>query len=425
MALQGGAQVSASTFGAGNSGSLTVTADSIQLTGTSSGLFAQANRGSTGNAGNLTINTHQLALQGGVQLSAGTLGAGKGGDLTINDTGQLAVQDGAGVSASTSSAGNGGNLTVTADSIQLTGISTNGQTSSGLFAQASSGSTGNAGNLTINTRELFVRFGARVFVQSLGTGTAGNLKVNARSIRLNNGTLSANTPSNSTNPNLEQATITLNSKDLILINGSQITTNATGNNVIGGNIDIDTDVLATIQRSNISANSVDFRGGQVIINTQGLFRSPDSTITATGVNSQSNGTVQISNPEVDPSRGLVALPTVTENTPKLVSSSCAAFADVGGSNFTVTGRSGLPPSPSEPLTSDVVWTDTRLPVTTVQQYQRKTHAAKPKSQSQPIAIVPATGWVFNGKGEIILTAYDPTKTGSQRSWREPASCAPR
>ena len=75
-------------------------------------MSTQANRGSTGNAGNLTINTHQLALQGGVQLSAGTLGAGKGGDLTINDTGQLLVQDGAQVSASTRGAGNSGSLTV-------------------------------------------------------------------------------------------------------------------------------------------------------------------------------------------------------------------------------------------------------------------------------------------------------------------------
>ena len=230
-------------------------------------------------------------------------------------------------------------MTVTAEEIQLTGTSTDGQTASGLFAQANRGSKGNAGNLTINTRELFVR-GATVFVQSLGTGTAGNLKVNARSIRLNNGTLTANTPSNSTNPNFEQATITLNSQDLILTNGSQITTNSTGNNVIGGNIDIDTDVLATVQRSNISTNSADSRGGQVIINTQGLFRSPDSTITATGANSQLNGIVQIN-------ISLVPLSTNLINTNALIANSCIARTKKQQGTFNITGPGGLPNRPGD------------------------------------------------------------------------------
>ncbi|NJM71050.1 MAG: hypothetical protein HC862_12915 [Scytonema sp. RU_4_4] len=30
-------------------------------------------------------------------------------------------------------------------------------------------------------------------------------------------------------------------------------------------------------------------------------------------------------------------------------------------------------------------------------------------------IVPARGWIFNEKGEVTLVAYDPTKTGPQRS----------
>ncbi|MDF5725810.1 MAG: filamentous hemagglutinin N-terminal domain-containing protein [Rhizonema sp. PD37] len=460
LSVQGGAQVSAGTLGAGKGGSLNVTADSIQLTGIStidqesSGLFAETFRGSTGDAGNLTIKTHQLSVQGGAQVAVSTFDAGKGGSLTVTadsiqltgtstdgvspsglftqassgskgdagnltiHTHQLSVQNGASANADTFGAGKGGSLTVTSDSIQLTGTSTDGQLLSRLSTGTGRRSTGNAGNLTINTRELFVRSGATVRVQSLGTGTAGNLKVNARSIRLNNGTLNANTPSNSTNPNLEQATITLNSEDLILNNGSRITTNATGNNVIGGNIDIDTDVLATVQKSNISANSIDFRGGQVIINTQGLFRSPDTTITATGVNSQSNGTVQISNPEVDPSRGLVTLPTVTENTPKLISSSCGAFADVSGSNFTITGRGGLPPSPDDPLSSDVVWSDTRLPVTT-EQHQQKTHAVLPKPQQ--IAIIPATGWVSNDKGEVTLISSVSNPT----SINTPTNCPAR
>ena len=71
-----------------------------------------------------------------------------------------------------------------------------------------------------------------------------------------------------------------------------------------------------------------------------------------------------------------------------------------------------------------VWTDTRLPATT-SQHQHKTHAVNVEPKPQPIAIVPATGWAFNDKEQVILTAYDPTNIGSQRSWFEPASCNQR
>lgn len=60
------------------------------------------------------------------------------------------------------------------------------------------------------------------------------------------------------------------SRDLILRGGRNITTNATGENVIGGNIDINTNVLAAVENGDINANSTDFRGGNVRINAQDL-----------------------------------------------------------------------------------------------------------------------------------------------------------
>jgi filamentous hemagglutinin family protein len=425
LLVQDRAQVSASTFGTGKGGNFTLTAQGVQLIG-SSFLTAQANPGLTGNAGDLTINTQQLLVRDGAQVATGTFGTGKGGNLTLTannvqligsrsglfastqpgstgnagdltiNTQQLLVRDGALVSAGTFGAGKGGNFTLTANNVQLIG------SRSGLFAQADADSTGNAGDLTINTRELLVRDGARVSVRSLGTGTAGNLTVNARSIRLdNNALLTADTRSNSIDPNREEATITLRARDLILTRGSNITTNATGSNVIGGNININTDVLAAVESSNISANSANSRGGRVIITTQGFILSPDSTITATGANAELNGTVQINTPDIDPTEGLIKLPASVVNTPGLVPSSCAAFADEGGSKFTVTGRGGLPPSPDDFLSGDVVWSDTRLLATTAQP-KPKTPAAKPSSKPKAIAIVPATGWVINDKGEVTL-----------------------
>ncbi|NEU75641.1 hypothetical protein PI95_024540, partial [Hassallia byssoidea VB512170] len=90
---------------------------------------------------------------------------------------------------------------------------------------------------------------------------------------------------------------------------------------------------------------------------------------------------------------------------RLVASNCGAIAGKDGSSFTYTGRGGLPDSPDDPLTSDVVWSDTRL--TNIRSRENiSTSTSKPKKQtaSGPRAIVFATGWVFNKEGEVTLIA---------------------
>ena len=253
---------------------------------------------------------------------------------------------------------------------------------------------------------------ARVNVSSQGKGNAGNLTVNARSIYLNNNaTLNADTTS--TESNQEQATINISSRDLIL-RRSNITTKATGSQVIGGNINIDTAVLAAVENSNIRADSANFRGGKVKINTEGIFRSPDTQITATGASPELSGTVQINSPDIDPSQGLVQLPTRVVDASTRIVSSCAALASAQTSEFVVTGRGCLPPSPYEPLSGDILWSDTRLSAITGQQLGDKTPTAivKHPSKSKAVALVPATGWVLNNIGEVTLISWAPNATPS-------------
>ena len=401
LLMQNGGQVSASTYRAGKGGSLTVNANNVQIIGTSadgefpSGLFARTK--TTGNAGNLTINTQHLLVRDGARVGDGTFGAGKGGSLTI-----------------------------TANDVQLIGTSAKSQASSGLYTQAELTSTGNAGNLTINTDKLLVQDGAVVNVRSQGQGIAGNLTINAGSILLNNNAaLNANTQAVNTDPNIEQATINLRSKDLILLRGSNIVTNAKGENVIGGNINIDTDILVAFADSDISANSTDFRGGNVKIKATGIFGTQlrdtptlDSDITATGVNQQLNGTVQINTPDINPSSGLVELPVDFVDRSGLIAQGCPANK---GNSFTITGRGGLPPLPTQALrtnqTATVDW------VTLNPQEQRSTSVGKnshfrslrrksPDLEVPQISptIVEATGWVINKSGTVELTAFTPVAT---------------
>jgi filamentous hemagglutinin family protein len=518
LLVQDGGGVSASTFGAGRGGNLTVNAKlGVQLIGTTSdeysisGLFTSADGSATGNAGNLTINTSELLVRDGAQIIAGTSSQGKGGDLMVNasqrvqiigispngisrsglfasnqptatgdageltintgdllvtdggvitattfsegksgnlviNTNKLSVQDGALVSADTFGVGRGGNLTINTDDllvrdgaqigattfgegrsgnltvnanqrVQLIGKSANG-TISGLFANAVKNSTGNAGNLRIKAGELLVQDGAKVTVESLGQGTAGYIEVQANSIHLDNKALViANTQSVGTDPNQQQAIITLHSGNLIMRNGSKITSNASGENVIGGNINLDTEVLAGLENSDISANSTDSRGGRVTINSKGIFGTQirnlltlESDITATGATPDLSGDIQINTPKVDPSRGLAQLPTNIEDITHRIAQGCSTSEKVAGeeSKFTITGRTSLPSNPGD------LFTGTTAFVELFDQAPGKISQSPNKNQKNSVSAesqnIEAQGWVLDVNGGIILVAQAPQIT---------------
>ncbi len=94
------------------------------------------------------------------------------------------------------------------------------------------------------------------------------------------------------------------------------------------------------------------------------------------------------------------------------------------SKFIITGRGGLPPSPNDATSSDAVRVDLVEPALTEsrgagEQRRRDTEKKTKSSVSKPI--VPTQGWIFDKNGEVMLTAYDPTGTGSQRPL-SPDSC---
>ncbi|MEH2127936.1 two-partner secretion domain-containing protein [Nostoc sp.] len=301
LIVQDGSKVSASTSlqSTGGGGTLSVNArDSIQLIGTSpdklpSGLFTVTQ--GAGNAGELKIETGQLIIQDGAQVSAstykestgggGTLsviardsiqligtspennpsglftvtqGAGNAGELKI-ETGQLIVQDGALVSASTfpQSTGGGGKLSVNArDSIQLIGTSAIGQPS-GLFVGTTA--AGDAGNLEIETGQLIVQNGARISASTSGesTGNGGSIIVKTEELNVLKGDITVSSQGTKKAGDLQitarsikldnqgkligQANsgdggnITLNLRDLLLLSGNSQISATAGTNQQGGN----------------------------------------------------------------------------------------------------------------------------------------------------------------------------------------------
>ena len=346
LLVQDGALVSSSTLGEGDGSNLSINAtDYVEIIGTSangtlSRLFAIASSSATGNAGDLTINTSQLLVQDGAQISAGTFGEGNGGNLTVNasdsvqvigfspnsqfpsglftpadngstgdagdltiNTSQLLVQDGALVSASTSGEGNGGNLTVNAtDSVQVIGTSADG-TLSRLLARVNSGSTGNAGDLTINTSQLLVQDGAQISAGTFGEGNGGNLTVNASdSVQVIGFSPNSQFPSGLFTPADNGSTgdagdLTINTSQLLVQDGALVSASTSGEGN-GGNLSIDaTDSVQVIGTSAdgtlsrlfaIASSSATGDAGDLTINTSQLLVQDGAQISS-GTSGEGNG----------------------------------------------------------------------------------------------------------------------------------------
>ena len=216
---------------------------------------------------------------------------------------------------------------------------------------------------------------------------------------------------------------------LLLRRDSNITTNAQGKDIAGGDITIDTDNLVAVPKENsdITANSQDFRGGNIKINASGIFGiqfrnalTPLSDITATGKDSSLNGNVQIDIRDVEPTQGLVALPTNLVDASTQISQSCSAGGRLANreNNFTVSGRGGLPSSPTEVITPDMVQDDLGTPMAS---NPPTGESVKPSPSNPPKQLVEAQGWVVDDLGVVTLVAAAPTVTPHSPALT-PASC---
>jgi large exoprotein involved in heme utilization and adhesion len=171
-----------------------------------------------------------------------------------------------------------------------------------------------------------------------------------------------------------------------------------------------------LENSDISANSLDFRGGNVTITAQGIFgtqfrtqQTSESDITATGANSELNGTVEINRPDVDPSQGLANFPDEPVNNVE-VAEGCQAGGQQASIAFFNRGRGGIASHPYESIGSSNIWED--MPRSTQRTENSARASASPAALSDKI--VEAQGWLVNEKGEVTLVAEVPASRSQSR-----------
>ncbi|MGD1862973.1 MAG: hypothetical protein ACFB0D_00320 [Phormidesmis sp.] len=400
-----GGQITAATAGPGNAGNVTVTADEITVSGRAA-LAAPDNNGgpssistvvaptAEGNGSTVTLNSRQISVLAGGQISTGTVGLG-----------------------------NAGNLIVNSDAVLISGSTAAGK--SGLFASAIFG-PGNGGNLTVNADQLQVLDGGTISVSNFpssptspippGQGAAGNLTIEARQIVLQGeALLNADTAIG------DRGNINITTEALALRTGSRITTNATAQ-ATGGNININaTDgfILALPnENSDITANAEFGRGGRVNIVAQdvlGIEARPalteQSDIT-TSSEFGAAGETRLETLETEIREDAPALPESTDI--PAVAQGCNTG---GAGRFVQTGRGGTGTTPYGILNSRNSLPDVSLP-SALATDSPSSEVAIPLSTTNP-GLTEAQNWTTNTKGEVVLLAVDISEQESARclNWR--------
>ncbi len=452
LTLLDGAQISSSTRGqTGDGGDLSIkasefvrlsgTSENATLTSGSSGIFVSIDPASvnpftgelvipTGDSGNLEIETPLLTVENGARISADTFSFGAGGQAVLN-VNQLLVRSGGQVragslvedNAPSNERGPGGLLRINAtELVEVKGSGFIGETlvNSTLFTAAEG--TGAAGSLFLTTPQLLVTDGGEITV-SAPNSVAGNLTVNAEDIRLNQGTLSAVTGLSADAAG--GANIFLRDTQLLLLENESLISASALENANGGNIDIEAEFVIGLaptgaDGSDITANAVRGNGGAVTITTtllSGLtFRpelTPENDITVTSQFGLAGTFIQ-NDLDVDPTEGLAELPANVVDPTGLIDRSCDLAAQDRPSEFIVTGRGGLPPTPRDRTSPNQLLDDLgeTSPTETVPSApsQALPDPTNTISTSEPMRLQEAQGWRRDRNGRLHLVAATPTDT---------------
>ncbi|MEM8718019.1 MAG: filamentous hemagglutinin N-terminal domain-containing protein [Cyanobacteria bacterium P01_G01_bin.39] len=406
------------SFGSAKAGNIEITTPKLSVINNAS---ISASTFNDGKAGDIILKASELLeVSNGGFVGADVFfnATGDGGNLTIETT-DLKVDTGGQISVTTRGEGNAGNLTIFADdSIEVTG--SDEFFVSGLFATALDVS-GNGGEVNIFTQNLNVANGATINVGNFtssenslsdpGTGESGNLNIQANSIKLEgNGSITAATQSSTG----QGANITLQvAEDITLRDGGLISAQAI-NEGNGGNLNIDTNFIVAFPdgNSDIIASAQQGQGGNITINADsllGIEERPLSDLT-NDINASSefslDGSITINTPDINPIQGTVELPSDIVVPEQTSAQACQANREIAAQNgFTISGKGGVPPAPELPFASQNVYVEDENKTTDLSPIPEAMETSSGKIQ-------PARGIKVTQSG-IILTAYRTNDAGDR------------
>jgi large exoprotein involved in heme utilization and adhesion len=328
--------------------------------------------GGVGDGGDIHIEVGTLSLTTGARIVSDTTGAGNGGTITITATDSivLAGQDRkgfpSGLFAGTSDGGRGGSIQLRASRVQLM--------DEALISSESTGA-GNAGNVEIEAQVIGLVDSDITATVGKGEGRGGNIRIGGTinadgdvieslaRLTLERSRITANTDAG------DGANITIGAQQVFLDSDSAIASNTTsgvgGNVAIAGTVAADGQDLSgagtiVLRHSHITANAQAGHGGRIDIVAEVFLADPDSVVDASsqaGIDGEVNIEAVVSNLS-DVVRPLSQ--DLASETP-LLRDRCAARLHQGLiSSFVERERAGIPSSPDGLLPSRFDMSDAEI-----------------------------------------------------------------
>lgn len=393
-------QIVSLTFGAGEAGSVVISAQDIVVDGIVNGVFSsiastsrvnatgdaggvdilagnslnvlnggniESNAEGAGNAGSVQIQAQNIVVDGNGEIfsSAEQQSSGDAGSVIVIADGQILVINGGQIASSTFGSGNAGSVEIAAAQITLDGAGGNRAT---LFTSSGQEqSEGNAGIVKVTTSgDITLLNGATIFNGSLGSGSGGSIEIEADTLSIRSGSdIASNAVGNVAGPvNVQTNTL--------VVDNSQLLTNTDSPTADGGNISIDSNTVV-LKGALIQANAISGRGGEILIQSDAVVPSlgqlsldtPERAIfqtdgpniiqavAPTGISVPAN----INAPEIDVSGIITELDSNIDNTPAVTENPCAAIQAGSTSSLYEKGRGGLPllPPATEITNASKVW----------------------------------------------------------------------
>ncbi|MEM9006180.1 MAG: filamentous hemagglutinin N-terminal domain-containing protein [Cyanobacteria bacterium P01_F01_bin.86] len=449
ISILNGGRIFTNNYNAGLSGNIVINArNSLQVDGFNAlserlVSFVTSNGIGSADSGNLTLNAREVRVLNGAQvgtiaadgapravdvsadtivvegslpislkpsiLGITTAGTGDSDQLSI-EANTIQVLNGGAIGTTSIGDGDAGDTVITAkESVEVSGAfpgavnpssidssvtAINPITRVFLSVRPSMGLDGRAGSISIETPQLFVQNGGAIRVQNDGPGDAGNLNVDAESIQIRSGGQVVATTSGG-----DGGSINISSDSLLLADQSAISATAVEEGR-GGNVTVNSAAIALIGNSRISANAELGSGGQVMITSGTLLQSPESIISATSdAGPALDGQVQLRvSDEAPRTESEIASPIL--QTPA-IATTCTPGSRL--SEFTITGRGGLPAAPSDLQQTISGWNPTATATAST---------SSPQAFSEQI--IEAQGWLFDSDGTVHLIAQAPTFVTASR-----------
>jgi filamentous hemagglutinin family protein len=371
LIIRNGATINSSSFGFGSSGDLVINASDMMLSrdGAPVGTIG-AQSTFAGPSGDLTVNAvRTISLQDGFQITASTAGTGDGGSVTVTAGQSLSLSGtGTGIFSRTTNlptpalddfAQNfnqlymqffGVTITSWADLMGQFGLPATTTFFDALPVLNASGLTsisdqtpGDGGQISVNAPQVILEAGSIIDSASTTDGLSGDVSIySSDQVRLADSSISTQATTS------DGGNITIQATTLLDLLNSTIETSVESGVGAGGNIDIDPKAVV-LQNSRIIANAFGGPGGNIRI-VAGQFIVDQTSIVSASSALGIDGRVEINAPDSNITGKLVPLPKDFLDASKLLRDRCGAQRG-GTSSFSAKGRGGVPPGPDGYLSS--------------------------------------------------------------------------